>query len=88
MKPRTKKLYEGILFLIPGAGLITYSIYDSHDGSFIAGSKYGISNTLSITNGQISYWFAVGFRIALGCLGIYFAVLALTDFKKSTIPYK
>jgi len=87
MKPRTKYLLEGIFLMLLGVGLAAYSIYDSLDGAFIAGSKYGISNTLSISNGTTGYWLAVGFRVVLGCLGVVLGVLAFRDFKKAKNPY-
>ena len=87
VKPRNKKLLEGIFFLLLGLCLATYSVYDSIDGSFIAGSKYGLSSTLSISDGSSGYWLAVGFRVFLGALGIVLGLLAIKDFKQSKNPY-
>ncbi len=87
MTPSNKKLLEGIFFIILGSILAIYSIYDALDGTFIAGSKYGLSNTLSITDGSNSYWFAVGFRVLLGFLGVYLGLDLIKEHKKLKNPY-
>jgi len=87
MSIRTRKLLEGILFLLFGLGLVLYSIYDSLDGSFYAASKYGLGNTLSIIDGETGYWLAVGFRVFLGFIGIILGILTLNNFLKTKKPY-
>ena len=87
MKPRTKKLLEGLLFLFLGIGLASYSIYDSLDGSFIAASKYGANKILSITDGKNTYWLAVGFRVLLGLVSAALGILSISEFKKAKNPY-
>ena len=87
MNTRTKRTIEAIIFISLGIGLAAYTIFDSLDGSFYAGSKYGSGNTLSIENGETGYWFAVSFRVLLGSLCIYLGLLSIRDIKKNKNPY-
>lgn len=87
MNNRTKKIIEAFLFIILGTGLVVYSIYDSLNGTFYAGSKYGPGSTISITDGITEYWIAVGFRVLLAALSIGLGISTIRDIIKTKNPY-